>query len=243
MRFLAFAGRNRKELTRDPLSLVFGVGLPVALLLMMQMLRAGLKHMPADLFPVESFAPGMAVFALSFLSLFLGNVASQDRSGAFLMRLSASPMTGVEYLLGYLLPVLPLALLQGAAVLGAALLFGLPLSWRLLPALVSLIPAALFFAGLGLLLGTLLSGNQVGGAASVLVQAAALTGGIWFDLSAMGGAFAEICRALPFYHAVELAKVALTGGEWAAHLGAVLLYAAGVLALSAYLFHRKRTMT
>ena len=38
-KMLFFASRNRKELLRDPLSLIFGIGFPVVLLLLLHLLR------------------------------------------------------------------------------------------------------------------------------------------------------------------------------------------------------------
>lgn len=119
---LAFAGRCRRELTRDPLSLIFGVALPLVLLALMSLLG---QNLPVNPFPVEAFAPGMAVFAQTFLMLFSGLLLATDRTTAFLTRTFASPMPAGGYLAAYALPLLPLGLAQGAVCLAAALTFGL----------------------------------------------------------------------------------------------------------------------
>ena len=93
-------------------------------------------------------------------------------------------------MLGFLLPLLPLAVGQSAICLGAAAVLGLPLSWNLLAVVLSLIPSALLFIALGLLCGTLFNDKQVGGmCGAILTNATAWLAGIWFDLSLVGGAF------------------------------------------------------
>ena len=94
MRTMAFAARNAREIVRDPLSALFGIGFPVVLILLISMMKRSVPEMPAEMFGIAAFTPGMAVFGLSFLSLFLGMLIANDRSSAFLMRLFACPMTG-----------------------------------------------------------------------------------------------------------------------------------------------------
>lgn len=139
MRAAAFAKRNLKELLRDPLTLFFGLGFPLVLLVLMNVIQ---RNVPVQIFALETLAPGIALFGLTFLALFSGLLLARDRTSAFLARLTASPMTAADFLLGYLLPLLPLAVGQSAICLGAAAVLGLPLSWNLLAVVLSLIPSA-----------------------------------------------------------------------------------------------------
>ncbi len=162
MRTLAFAKRNGKELFRDPLTLFFGLGFPLVLLVMMTVIQ---NNIPVHIFELNTLAPGIALFGLTFLALFAGLLLAKDRSTAFLARLTASPMTASDFLLGYLLPMLPMAVGQSVICLGAAVALGLPLSWNLLAVVASLVPSALLFIALGLLCGTMFNDRQVGGCA------------------------------------------------------------------------------
>ena len=229
MRTMAFAARNAREIVRDPLSALFGIGFPVVLILLISMMKRSVPEMPAEMFGIAAFTPGMAVFGLSFLSLFLGMLIANDRSSAFLMRLFACPMTGADYILGYSLPMLPLALLQGVVCYVTALFFGLPVSVNLLPGLA------------GLLLGSLFTATQVGGAASILVNLAAWLSGTWFSLDMIGGVFRTLCNLLPFAHAVEAVKAAMNG-EYSAmplHLVWVAGYAVVFYGLAVWIFRRR----
>lgn len=234
---LAFADRCRREILRDPLSLIFGIGLPLVLLTLMSLLE---QNTPVEIFPIERFAPGMAVFSLTFLMLFGGQLLATDRSTAFLARTFASPMHTSGYMLAYAMPLLPLGLLQGAICLSAALCFGLPLDTALLWAELALIPGIFLYISFGLFLGVLCSNQQLGPLASIVIQAASLLGGIWFDLDLIGGAFGRIARCLPFCHAVLCVQTALAGELPAAllHAAVTLGYAAILFAAAAILFGR-----
>lgn len=239
MRMLAFAKRNTRELFRDPLTLFFGLGFPLVLLVLMTVIQ---NNVPVEIFRLETLAPGIALFGLTFLALFSGLLLARDRSTAFLSRLAASPMTATDFLLGYLLPLLPMAVGQSVICLAAAVALGLPLSWNLPAVVLSLIPSALLFIALGLLCGTLFNDRQVGGmCGALLTNVTAWLAGIWFDLSLLGGGFRTFAYLLPFAHGADGARAALAG-DWAAlpgHLLWVSVWAAAVMALAVWLFRQK----
>lgn len=239
MRALAFARRNTKELFRDPLTLFFGLGFPLVLLVLMTVIQ---NNVPVEIFRLETLAPGIALFGLTFLALFSGLLLARDRTSAFLARLVASPMTAADFLLGYLLPLLPMAVGQSAICMAAAVILGLPLSWNLPAVVLSLIPSALLFIALGLLCGTLFNDRQVGGmCGALLTNVTAWLAGIWFDLSLLGGGFKTFAYLLPFAHGADGARAALAG-DWAAlpgHLLWVTVWAAALMALAVWLFRWK----
>ena len=239
MRVRAFAKRNIKELFRDPLTLFFGLGFPLVLLVLMNVIQ---RNVPVHIFELETLAPGIALFGLTFLALFSGLLLARDRTSAFLARLAASPMTASDFLLGYLLPLLPMAVGQSIICLAAAVALGLPVSWNLLAVVASLIPSAMLFIALGLLCGTLFNDKQVGGmCGAILTNVTAWLAGIWFDLSLVGGAFQRIAYALPFVHGADGAKAALAG-DWAAlpgHLLWVTAWAAVTFIAAVLLFRKK----
>ncbi|NTU76035.1 MAG: ABC transporter permease, partial [Anaerolineaceae bacterium] len=160
MSLSAFTSRNRKEIIRDPLNLAFGIGFPLVVLLLLSAIQA---NIPVDLFNIEKLAPGIAVFGLSFISLFSGMLIAKDRSTSFLMRLFASPLSSSNFILGYTLPLIPMAIAQSAICFIAAFVLGMPVTVNVLLAMVVLIPAALLFIGIGLLAGSLLNDKQLGG--------------------------------------------------------------------------------
>jgi len=239
MRMMTLAGRNAREILRDPLNLAFGLGFPIVLLLLLSAIQA---NVPVALFEISHLAPGVTVFGLSFMTLFSATLIARDRSSALLQRLYTTPLTAADFIAGYTLPLLPIAVAQSIAAYLVALLLGLRLSVHVLSAVLLMLPAALLYVALGLLCGSVLTDKQVGGVCgALLTNLSAWLSGTWFDLDLVGGAFKDIAYALPFVHAVEMERAALSG-QWNAmlpHLWWVLGYAAVLSAAAVALFLRQ----
>ena len=239
MRMLTFAKRTAKEILRDPLNLAFGLGFPLVLLALLSIIQA---NVPVSLFEIERLTPGITVFGLSFMSLFSATIIAKDRKSSFLKRLYATPMTSLDFLLGYTLPILPIALLQSVICYLAAMVMGLAPTLNILWALLLILPVSTLYIAIGLLCGSVLGDKQVGGVCgALLTNLSAWMSGIWFDLDLVGGVFKRISYALPFVHAVELERAALLGdfSEILPHFLWVMGYALGLLALAVVLFLRQ----
>ena len=239
MRMLTFAGRNTKEILRDPLTLFFGLGFPLVLLLLLSVIQA---NIPVSLFEIQHLAPGITVFGLAFMTLFSATIISRDRSSSLLQRLYTTPLTPADFILGYTLPILPISVAQGIICYVAAIFLGMEVTIHTLLAVVFIIPIALFYIALGLLCGSVLSDKQVGGiCGALLTNLSAWLSGIWFDLDLVGGLFKKIAYLLPFVHAVELERSVVLGNYADAipHLWWVLGYSAVTLAAAVALFLRQ----
>ena len=239
MRSMTFARRCTKEILRDPINLGFGLGFPLVLLLLLNTLQA---NIPVSLFEIDRLTPGITVFGLSFVTLFAATLVAKDRESAFLQRLYTTPLTGTDFMVGYMLPLLPLSLGQTAICYLFAIPLGATVSVNMLWGLIGMIPMAIFNISLGLLCGSLLGVKQVGGiCGALLTNLSAWLSGVWFDLTLMGGIFEKIAKLLPFYHAVEMEK-ALFGGDLAgaaAHVLPILLYGAVVMVAAVLCFLRQ----
>lgn len=242
MRMLTFAKRSLKEILRDPLTLIFGLGFPGVLILLLSAIQA---NIPVSLFEIDRLAPGMTVFGLSFMTLFSATLIAKDRESAFLIRLYATPMQAADFILGYTLPIIPIAVGQSVVCYGIGLLLGMKPTVNIIYGLLFVIPIALFFVGLGLFFGSILNQKQVGGfCGALLTNLTAWLSGIWFDLELVGGAFQKIANALPFYHAVQLEQVVFAGdfAKITDHIWWILGYgvAAIFLAVAAFLRQMKK---
>ena len=226
MKMLTFAKRCAKEILRDPLNLGFGLGFPLVLLVLLSAIQ---KNIPVPLFEIDTLTPGITVFGLSFLTLFSATLVAKDRESAFLQRLYTTPLTAPDFILGYLLPLLPMALGQVLLCYLFAAFLGLTVSVNIVYAVIGAVPMAVFHISLGLLCGSLLGVKQVGGiCGALLTNLCAWLSGVWFDLELVGGFFQKLACALPFYHAAQLEK-ALFRGDFplaAEHLLPVALYSA-----------------
>lgn len=239
MRLLKFAGRNVKEILRDPINVAFGLGFPIALLLLLSAIQASI---PVKLFEIRHLTPGITVFGLSFITLFSATIIAKDRSSSLLRRLYTTPLRPMDFILGYTLPLIPLAIAQNIVCYITAILLGLDVSINIMIALVLIIPVSVLYIALGLLCGSVLSDKQAGGiCGALLTNLSAWLSGIWFDLDLVGGLFKKIAYTLPFVHAVDMQRAILAGNIEGIfpHIWWVLGYAAFLTATAVLLFLRQ----
>ena len=233
----AFAGRCFKEIMRDPLNLFFCLAFPLVLLVMF-----GMFNIPAAVYRVENFAPGIVIFAYSFVSMSGSTLMAADRESAFFARLSAAPMRARDFIAGYTAPLLPLCLLQSLLFYAAALLLGLEPGLHILWAVILSLPIALFYIAFGLFLGAALGQKQIGALFSLFVTVSTWLSGMWFDLELIGSWMAAIAKCLPFWYAVDLGRSALNQNyvNQPMDILVLLLYAAALFGLAVWLFSRRR---
>lgn len=224
MRMLTFGKRCAKEILRDPLNLFFGLGFPIVLLILLSAIQ---DNVPVRLFEIESLTPGITVFGLSFMTLFSATLVARDRESALLQRLYTSPLTASEFIIGYMLPLVPIAIAQCAICYLVAIILGLSVTANILHAILMIIPFAIFQIALGLLCGSVLNVKQVGGVCgALLTNLTAWLSGVWFDLELVGGSFRKIANMLPYVHAVKLERAMINGdySELLPHVCVVIGY-------------------
>ena len=206
---LTFANRNVKEILRDPLNLAFGLGFPLVLIFLLSAIQA---NIPVKLFEIAHLTPGITVFGLSFMSLFSATIIAKDRGSSFLQRLYTTPLTAADFIFGYTLPIIPIAVMQSAVCYITAIFLGLPITINILYAILFTVPVSLLYIAIGLLTGSAFTDKQVGGiCGALLTNVSAWVSGIWFDIELMGGTFKSIANVLPFIHAVEMQRAVLNG--------------------------------
>lgn len=239
MRMLTFAGRNTKEILRDPLNLAFGLGFPLVLILLLSAIQA---NVPVALFEIQHLTPGITVFGLSFMTLFSATIIAKDRGSSLLQRLYTTPLTPMDFILGYTLPIIPISVGQCIICYVAAVVLGLDVTVNILYAVLFVIPVAILYIALGLLCGSVFNDKQVGGiCGALLTNLSAWLSGIWFDLDLVGGAFKKVAYVFPFVHAVDMERAVLSGNfaDIFPHVWWVLGYTAALLVLAVLLFLRQ----
>ena len=235
---LTFAKRNAKEILRDPINLAFGLGFPLILLFLLSAMQA---NIPVKLFEIGSLTPGITVFGLSFMTLFSATLVAKDRESAFLQRLYTTPLKAFDFIMGYMLPLIPISLAQTVICYLCAVPLGLKVSVNIICAVIGMLPMSIFNISVGILCGSLLGVKQVGGICGALfTNLSAWLSGVWFDLALVGGVFEKIARFLPFVHAVEMEK-ALYAGEFSlafSHILPLGIYSVTALAVAVVCFLR-----
>ena len=236
MRIINFAKRNLKEIIRDPLSLIFSILLPLFLLFLFQQIE-----IPGDNYKIENFAPGIVIFSFGFLTLFTATLVSKDYCGQFLIRLSTSPMKEKEYILGYILAILPILLIQNILFYGLGIVYGLKINIYLILSIIVSIPISILFITLGILIGISVSDKTAPGLSSVLVQLIVFTSGMYFPSKMLGKGFRVICKILPFESGLNILKSTLnaTNIELISSIIIFTIYTVVVFIITIITFKRK----
>ena len=201
MRILNFAKRNFKEIIRDPLSIIFSILLPLILLFVFKQI-----NIPSESYELHNFTPGIVVFGFSFITLFTAMLVSKDRTSSLLIRLGISPMKPIEYILGYMLSIIPLIIIQNVLFFILAIALGLSFSINIIWAMLISIVVAIFFIAIGIILGSLFSEKASSGISSIVVQLVCFTSGMYFPRELLGDVFSKICECLPFESCVTIIK-------------------------------------
>ena len=200
--------RNLKEIIRDPLSLIFIIGLP----LVMEVLFYYIFHNLTSQFEMKYLAPGIVVFSQTFLTLFIGMLISIDRTTSFSTRLFVSKTKSYEFIISYALALIPIVLVQSILffLIGGIIEQSLFKIEIILAIPLSLITSMLFL-GLGILFGSLCNEKSVGGVSSIIISAHSVLSGMWFPVEGLEGGMVKLMNILPFKNATILIQNTING--------------------------------
>lgn len=236
MRTIIFAKRNFKEIVRDPVSIIFAVILPLFLLYIFQQFK-----IPNEIYNIENFTPGIIIFSLAFITMFTASLVAKDRCSSLTARLGVSPMKSINYILGYILLVIPLILIQNILFFITAIILGLKFSSNAIYTTLAVIPISILFISLGILIGTITTEKSSSGISSIIVQLVAFTSGMYFTTDMVGSTFSTICHILPFESTLNITKDILNS-NYNNILPSILIvgiYIVIVIILTIILFKRK----
>lgn len=229
------AQRNVKEMLRDPLSFIFCLGFPLVMLLVMQLIFTNLEFVP-DNFAIESYASGICVFGYTFTSLFVAMQISSDKNTSFIKRVNLAPIGKFRYYCSFFLAALPMAFLQTVLFFLTALIFRFPFDVKFLLSIVYLLPSAIFYICIGILIGCICnSEKQTGPIASIFISLTGIFGGVFMPIDLFQGGFATFIDLLPFGHSVLIGSELQTIGAKCIypHILYLLFYIALIIAVIA----------
>lgn len=207
-RILILTKRNVKEILRDPLSLIFAIGLP----LVMEILFYLIFHNLTEQFEMKYLAPGIVVFSQSFLALFVGILISTDRSTSFLTRLYVSKAKSYEFIISYAISILPIVFIQSILFfLVGGIIDSSIFSIGMIIAIFLSLVTSLFFIAIGILLGTLCNEKSVGGVSSIVIAGQSVLSGMWFPIQGLNQGMIKFMEILPFRNATLLIQNTMNG--------------------------------
>lgn len=240
-RIFTLTKRNLKEIIRDPISLIFTIGLP----LVMEILFYFIFHKLTSQFEMRYLAPGIVVFSQAFLTLFIGLLLSIDKSTSFLTRLYVSKTKSYEFIISYVLAIIPIVFVQSILffLIGGIFdetLFKIEMLYSILLSVIT----SLLFLGLGVLFGSLCNERSIGGVASIIISAQSVLSGMWFPVEGLDGGMIKVMNALPFKNATILIQNTLNGinnvyDDFIKPLIIVLIYSLVIFIFAIATFKRK----
>lgn len=240
-RIFTLTKRNLKEIIRDPLSLIFIIGLPLLMEVLFYLLFSDLTSQ----FEMKYLAPGIVVFSQAFLTLFIGLLISLDKSSSFLTRLYVSKAKSYEFILSYAFSLIPLVLIQSILFFVIGIMCDISiLKIELIYCILLSIVTSLLFLGFGILFGSLCNERSVGGIASIIISAQSILSGMWFPIEGLNEGFIKVMNYLPFKNASILIQNTLNGfndlyNDFIYPLVIVLLYSVVIFILSIVVFKNK----
>lgn len=240
-RIFTLTKRNLKEILRDPISLVFTMGLP----LIMEILFYFIFHKLTSQFEMKYLAPGIVVFSQSFLTLFIGLLISLDRSSSFLTRLYVSKAKSHEFIISYALAVIPIVLVQSILffLIGGIIdqsIFKIEMIYAILLSIIT----SILFLGLGILFGSLCNEKSIGGVSSIIISMHSVLSGMWFPTEGLDSGFIKVMNILPFKNTTILVQNTLNGinnifNDFLKPLIIILTYAILIFLLAIVVFKKK----
>lgn len=240
-RIFTLTKRNLKEILRDPISLIFTIGLP----LIMEILFYFIFHKLTSQFEMKYLAPGIVVFSQSFLTLFIGLLISLDRSSSFLTRLYVSKAKSHEFIISYALAVIPIVLVQSILffLIGGIIdpaIFKIEMIYAILLSIIT----SLLFLGLGILFGSLCNEKSIGGVSSIIISMHSVLSGMWFPTEGLDSGFIKVMNILPFKNTTILVQNTLNGinnifNDFLKPLIIILTYAILIFLLAIVVFKKK----
>jgi len=203
---MALARRNFLDIWRDPLYVSLTIGLPVFMLVVLQLLSGVDAY-----FTATSLAAGIVLFGFVMLMFSAAMALSRDRESALFSRLLTAPLRPNDFVFAYSAPYIPVAILQAVAIFVVGLFFDLEVAGSILLVALVLLTVAIMFIGLGMIVGMLFSYKTVPFAyAAILILT--IFGGAWMDLSAIGGPIETFASYLPFAHAIDATRDLMING-------------------------------
>ena len=207
-RIIILTKRDFKEILRDPLSLIFTLGMP----LFMEILFYLIFHKLTPQFEMRYLAPGIVLFAQSFIALFVGLLIAIDRSTSFLTRLYVSNAKSYEFIFSYALSMIPIIFVQSLLFfLVGGIIDSSIFSINMIFAILISIFTSLLFIAIGILLGSLCNEKSIGGISSIVIAGQSVLSGMWFPIEGLSEGMITFMNILPFRNATILVQNTMNG--------------------------------
>ncbi len=192
---------------------------------------------------IDFLAPGIIVFGLLIMVPTSARIMVRDKEKGYMVRLLTTPTRPWEFIMGYSLCLVIIAILQIIFFLVCGVLFGMHIAGNPWLAFLIFLLTAIASIGIGMVVAALSkSENQAEPLTWLFTMPLAVLSGVWFSISFMPRYIQIAANLFPFAHAVTASRVVLIrGAGFAAVQNDIIFLAAwavGVTLLGIFLFGR-----
>jgi len=200
-------------------------------------------HIETDIDYVDFMGPGIIIFGLLILIPTSARIMVRDKEKGFLSRLLTTPARPVDFISGYSLSLVAVAIAQIIIFIAAARGLGMDIVGSLWLAFLVFLLVSLSSIGIGMVVASLSkSENQAEPLSWLFAMPLALLSGCWFSIELMPTYLRNVAYAFPYAHAIDASRAVLIRGVGLEAIGSDFLFLVGwaavIFVIGVVLFRR-----
>jgi len=200
-------------------------------------------HIETEITYIDFIAPGIIIFGLLILIPTSARIMIHDKEKGMLSRLLTTPARPVDFISGYSLCLIVIAIAQIIIFIAAAWGFGMDIVGSLWLAFLIFFLTGLCSIGIGMVVASLTrSENQAEPLCWLFAMPLAVLSGCWFSIEMLPSYIRSVAYAFPYAHAIDASRGVLIRGVGLEALGTDFLFLIGwavvIFAIGVILFRR-----
>jgi len=200
-------------------------------------------HIETEITYIDFIAPGIIIFGLLILIPTSARIIVHDKEKGFLSRLLTTPLRPVEFISGYSLCLVVIAIAQIIIFMAAAWGFGMDIVGSIGLTFLIFLLTALCSIGIGMVVAALSkTENQAEPLCWIFAMPLAILSGCWFSVEMLPSYLSNIAYAFPYAHAIDASRAVITRGVGMEAVSNDVIFLAGwtliIFAIGVILFRR-----
>ncbi len=200
-------------------------------------------HIETEITYADFMGPGIIVFGILILIPTSARIMVSDKEKGFLSRLLTTPARPLDFISGYSLCLVVIAIIQIIIFITAAWLFGMAIVGSIWLAFLIFFLTSLCSIGIGMVVASLSkSENQAEPLCWLFSMPLAMLSGCWFSIEMLPSYLRSIAYAFPYAHTIESARAVLIRGVGLEAISSDVLFLVGwavvIFAIGVILFRR-----
>jgi len=200
-------------------------------------------HIETEITYVDFMGPGIIIFGLLILIPTSARIMVRDKEKGFLSRLLTTPARPVDFVSGYSLCLVAVAIAQIIIFMVVAWALGMDVVGSLWLAFFIFFLAGLSSIGIGMVVAALSkSENQAESLCWVFAMPLAMLSGCWFSIEMLPSYLRIVAYAFPYAHTIDASRGVLIRGVGLEAISSDLLFLVGwtvvIFVIGVFLFRR-----